>query len=119
MNTSGFMLTGEHVFPVTSVIELCSHHLHVVPKPPSERLGTQLPTDVEELVMGCLEKDPEDRIQTASELVARLRACACSGDWTVAEANAWWKERGAELASREDQGEVLSEKTVAVGLKSP
>jgi len=34
-----FLLTGEHVFTGKTVVEVCAHHLHTDPVPPSERLG--------------------------------------------------------------------------------
>jgi len=34
-----FLLTGEHVFTGKTIVEVCAHHLHTDPVPPSERLG--------------------------------------------------------------------------------
>src|SRR5690606_31795371 len=36
-----FLLTGEHVFSGRTVVEICSHHLHTEPEPPSSRAGVR------------------------------------------------------------------------------
>ena len=38
-----FLLTGQPVFSGESVVEVCGHHLHTTPTPPSERLGHPVP----------------------------------------------------------------------------
>jgi serine/threonine protein kinase len=38
-----FLVTGQDVFTGTTVIEVCSKHLHATPVPPSERLGQGVP----------------------------------------------------------------------------
>lgn len=86
-----FLLTGKEVFRGNSVIEVCGHHLHSAPVPPSRHLGTALPSDLEELVLACLEKDPARRPQSAAELADRLRALACRAEWTPEFARRWWQ----------------------------
>jgi hypothetical protein len=53
-----FMVTGTHVFSGRSTIEVCEHHVHTKPEPPSSRLGRAFPADLELLLLDCLEKDP-------------------------------------------------------------
>ena len=38
-----FLLCGQHVFGGATLVEVCAHHLHTRPVPPSERLGRPLP----------------------------------------------------------------------------
>jgi serine/threonine-protein kinase len=45
-----FMVTGSHVFPGRSPVEVCGHHLHTKPEPPSTRLGRAFPADLERLL---------------------------------------------------------------------
>lgn len=85
-----YLLTGSHVFDGNNLVEVCSQHLHKVPQPPSERLGSELPADIEAIVLACLEKDRADRPADAAALLARLRACAMSGQWTDVDAHQWW-----------------------------
>jgi serine/threonine-protein kinase len=63
-----FLLTGREVFEGNSVVALCIAHLHEKPQAPSRRLGRALPAQLEQLVLGCLEKAPEARPQSASDL---------------------------------------------------
>jgi serine/threonine-protein kinase len=93
-----FALTGQHVFRGRTVVEVCSHHLHTTPEPPSKRLDSPVPADLEALVLECLEKDPARRPAGARELRRRLSACAAFGGWTEEDARAWWEAHAAATA---------------------
>ncbi len=41
--------------------------------------------------MRCLEKDPDQRFQSAKELRDELMRCSCAGGWTRQDAAEWWK----------------------------
>jgi len=88
-----YLLTGEQVFN-GNVVEVCGHHLHTEPTPPSERLGCELPADLEALIMQCLAKKPEDRPQTAREIRERLAEINDVPLWRQADARAWWQQHG-------------------------
>jgi hypothetical protein len=94
-----WLLTGTHVFDGKSVLEVCAHHLHTVPEPPSTRLGAPVPADLEAVILACLAKRPEDRPASAHELREQLRACAAAGKWTHARAAEWWAVNRARLRS--------------------
>ncbi len=94
-----FLLTGQHVFEGRTIIEICGHHLHTPPTPPSERLGRPLPAALEAWVLACLEKDPARRPASASEAAARLERCGLAGEWKADEARAWWVAKGRGLAA--------------------
>jgi serine/threonine-protein kinase len=85
-----WLLTGTHVFGGSSIVEVCAHHLHSVPEPPSARLRAPVSADLETLLLACLAKRPEDRPATAHALRERLLACAAAGRWTNARAAQWW-----------------------------
>ncbi|HEU5075798.1 MAG TPA: serine/threonine-protein kinase, partial [Polyangiaceae bacterium] len=91
-----FLLTGDHVFKGTSLIEVCGKHLHEVPPAPSLRSGRQLPGELDELVLDCLAKDPALRPRTTRELARRL--AAIDGEvWSIDQAEGWWHQYGASL----------------------
>ncbi|HWO13674.1 MAG TPA: serine/threonine-protein kinase [Polyangiaceae bacterium] len=94
-----YLLVGEHVFRGESLIEVCSKHLLELPEPPSARLGRPLPVALERLVLDCLEKKPEQRPQSARELLERL-ALASSEPWGEKQAESWWREHGPSLKKR-------------------
>jgi serine/threonine-protein kinase len=95
-----FMVTGSHVFTGRGAVEVCGHHLHTKPEPPSTRLGRGLPADLERLLLDCLEKDPGRRPQTAAELQRRIRECRPPGSWDPERARRWWQENGGRLHGR-------------------
>jgi serine/threonine-protein kinase len=92
-----FMVTGTHVFPGRTPIEVCGHHLHTRPEPPSARLGRAVPRDLESLLLDCLEKDPSLRPPTATDLQRRVRECRAYGAWDSDRARRWWQDNGETL----------------------
>jgi serine/threonine-protein kinase len=94
------LLTGTPLFEGRTSVEVCSHHLHTAPEPPSRRLGRGLPPDLEGVVLGCVEKDPTRRPRDAVELGRALEACRGVGGWDQAAAAAWWDGRGRQIRER-------------------
>jgi serine/threonine-protein kinase len=94
-----FLLTGQPVFSGDSVVEVCGHHLHKTPTPPSERLGSALPPDLEKLVLDCLAKSPSDRPTSALALRKRLLDCDVPS-WSEDDAKKWWAEHADLLELR-------------------
>ncbi|HKU43443.1 MAG TPA: serine/threonine-protein kinase [Polyangiales bacterium] len=90
-----YLLAGVEVFDGKSVVEVCAQHLHEAPKPFAQR-GVSVPAALEALVLACLEKEPEARPQSASELRRRLEACRVE-PWDADTARTWWIEHQREL----------------------
>jgi len=108
-----YLLTGGNVFDGRTIVEVCGHHLHTPPTPPSERLGRPLPSALEAWVLECLEKDPARRPQSATEAAARLERCGLDGTWTRRDARGWWVEKGRALAVRPKSDAVPSALTLS------
>jgi serine/threonine-protein kinase len=53
-----------------------------------------VPPELEQLVMSCLAKKPEDRPPSAADLDRRLRGLAVD-PWTEADAEQWWAAASA------------------------
>ena len=69
------MLTGHTPFSGDSPIEIMLKHVQEKPKPPTVvKPELDIPKEVEELVMKCLEKEKENRFQSAGEFLATLAA---------------------------------------------
>ena len=96
-----FLLTGVHVFEGEGVLEVISHHLQTAPERPSSRMGVELPSDLEAIVMACLEKSPEDRPPDARTLLDDLQQCRDAGGWKSKDAERWWRESLADRERRE------------------
>src|SRR5262249_21629633 len=67
------LITGRVPFDFEGVGEIIAAHLHEVARPPSE-LSPGLPAGVDELVLRCLARAPEDRFQSMQELQAACDA---------------------------------------------
>ncbi len=111
-----FLLTGQHVFTGRSLVEVCSHHLHSVPPPPSLRLGRAIPEDLEALILACLAKTAEKRPENARALQSALRACRDAESWSEDDARRWLDTYGASLRARHASGAVQGTATIAVDL---
>jgi serine/threonine protein kinase len=85
-----FMLTGAPPFGGRSLVEICSHHLHTPPEPPSRRRA--VPADLDDLVLRCLAKNPNQRPASAAVLAEALHTCADAGGWNAADAERWWAQ---------------------------
>ena len=85
-----WLLTGQHVFTGDTPMALLMHHVHTPPTPPSARTELPIPRALDDLVMSCLAKDPEDRPQSAKELSLRLAEIEGANEWTQDRAREWW-----------------------------
>ena len=96
-----YLLTGRPPFDDEKPLKVLIAHAHEMPQPPS-KYRDDVPLDLEAVVMRCLQKNPDDRYQTVSELAAALDDCEQSNEWTWDDARRWWKnhESGAALSTR-------------------
>jgi len=69
------MATGQRAFRSELAPELSSDILNRSPANPG-RLNPELPAELERIILKCLEKDPENRYQSAKELMVDLRRLA-------------------------------------------
>jgi len=65
------MLTGISPFAGDSLQKVCNHVLSSTPMPVS-RLNPSVPTTVDEILAGCLAKDPRQRFATAEAMAEQL-----------------------------------------------
>ena len=61
-----FLLTGQPVFDRKTALETLHDHTSTAPIPPSKRVATPIPADLEAVLLDCLAKDPADRPETAA-----------------------------------------------------
>jgi len=92
-----FLLTGVPPFKGATIVELCSHHMHTAPTPPS-RLVPSIPAPMDSLILACLAKAPVSRPASALALARALTPLA--EPWKHDSALGWWNERGASLLNR-------------------
>jgi serine/threonine-protein kinase len=96
------LVTGTPVFHGKSVVEILAHHLHTRPEPPSRRLGRAVAPELEQLILRCLAKAPDERPSSARVLRDRLSHLRGIGEWSDDDAARWWlqhrRARGVQSA---------------------
>jgi serine/threonine protein kinase len=92
-----YLLTGELVFEADTTMKMLMHHVQTIPLPPSQRTELAIPRELDDLVMACLEKDPNKRPQDAERLFEMACDCRIGGGWNNAAARGWWETHLNEL----------------------
>jgi len=94
-----WLLTGQLVFEGGNSIQQLLRHAHDVPVPPSRRSELTIPGALDEVILACLAKHPDQRPQSAAELGRRLVAALAESErWTEDRAEHWWQRHRPELA---------------------
>ena len=76
-----WMATGEQPFPGDSMTAVSYKVVHTEPVPP-RKLNPSLPVQLENIILKCMSKSPDDRYKTGAELALALKALL-SGDARV------------------------------------
>jgi serine/threonine-protein kinase len=98
-----WMLTGQPPFVSGSSVEVVIDHVKTIPKRPSQVTELSIPTELEAIVMKCLEKKPGDRYQTAREMRRALENVPLEEQWNRDRAHEWWDLHGIVNAEARDQ----------------
>jgi serine/threonine-protein kinase len=93
-----FLLTGRPPFAGSDAMEIMIAHARDPVLPPSQ-IREEVPSDLEHVVMRCLEKDPARRFQDAESLGLALSSCAHAGAWSTQNAAAWWQSHEPSVAA--------------------
>src|SRR5262249_42398794 len=93
-----YLLTGQLVFEADTPMKMFMQHLQSAPIPPSQRTELRIPRDLEDIVLACLEKNPNRRPQNAQQLLEMLDLCVTRDDWDNAAARGWWETHLLDLA---------------------
>ncbi len=89
------LLTGVPVFERKTALETIHDHASTPPIPPSRRVATPVPADLERVILDCLAKEPDERPESARALDALLAAIVLPEPWTREMAERWWTRNGA------------------------
>ncbi len=98
---ANWLLTGRLVFDADVPMKMMVAHIRDTPIAPSRRSEFPISQSLDELILACLEKDPERRPQTAAELAGRLAECDVGAPWDETAAIAWWKAHLPDIAGPE------------------
>jgi len=91
-----WLMSGQLVFKGKDTVATIIDHLKTKPVPPSKRSELHISRAMDDVIMNCLEKDPNRRSQSAKELYQLLDNCQEEEVWSVTKAEQWWQMRGID-----------------------
>jgi len=97
-----YLLTGKPPFTGSNPIEVVIAHSRDQVVPPSE-YQDGISRDLDEIVLCCLAKKPEERFEDVTSLEAALAACQCADKWNDEKAADWWKAEVNQSAASVEQ----------------
>ncbi len=93
-----FLLTGRLVFESENTFQMVAKHMRNQPVPPSVRANVDVPRALENIVLQCLAKKPDERPSDAGVLREALGSIGGTA-WSDAEARDWWMSKAQPPAS--------------------
>ena len=93
-----FCLTGQPPFKAGSAFEVMMAHARDPVVPPTQ-LRPDIPADLEQVVLRCLAKKPDDRYPDVKALGKALAACEAATEWDSEKAEEWWAETSRSSTS--------------------
>jgi serine/threonine-protein kinase len=84
------LLCGRPPFERTNPLDVLIAHARDEAAPLAT-LRSDIPEDVERVILRCLAKQPEDRFPDANSLEHALAVCGVAEQWTQSEAARWWE----------------------------
>jgi serine/threonine-protein kinase len=88
-----FLLTGQPPFTSASALKVLAAHLYE-PPPLLADHRSDVPTELQAIVLRCLAKKPAERFADVQGLEKALADCPGVEPWSEAKATAWWRCRG-------------------------
>lgn len=85
-----WLITGQLVFTGRTPMEILVQHTQAVPVPPSARTEVNVPNALDDLILACLAKNPDDRPASADTLAEALASIPTDSSWTISRARQWW-----------------------------
>ena len=87
-----WLLTGKAIFAAETPMLTMLAHATQAPPPLKDMCTNPLPAGLEELLLACLQKDPEQRPPSALHVSQQLRALRLERPWTPERAAAFWQQ---------------------------
>ena len=112
-----YLLTGECVFAAESIRELYDKHLSASPIPPSRRTTNRISAALEATILRCLEKEPDLRPQSVTELRALLLASPRAAEWGPQARAAWWARYQSKTGAGSDETDLHESSSIDASVK--
>ena len=94
-----YALTGQLVFEADTPMKMLLQHVQAAPIPPSQRTELPIPRELDDLVLSCLQKDPDKRPQNAEVLLDMAVGCKSGDCWNQDLAKGWWNKHLPEFTA--------------------
>jgi serine/threonine-protein kinase len=107
-----WLLAGRTVFHAETVEGVLDQKVKNEPADPLQAVGEGGNTDLIQIIMQCLAKNPQDRPASASQIMDALSKCAAGRSWSVTEAEKWWRKHLGGLESM--PAATMPEKTLVI-----
>lgn len=88
-----YLLTGKYPFNYQQSVKVIIAHASEQPAPLRD-VNPDVPEALDDIVLRCLEKDPDDRFQTAGQLRQALLDLVLEDEWSRERAAEWWSCNG-------------------------
>jgi serine/threonine-protein kinase len=88
-----YMLTGQPPFTGDNPLKVMIAHASQEVVPP-RKINAEIPAELDEIVLRCLEKDPDHRFQSVVDLRNALRDVVLEDPWSSELAAKWWSCNG-------------------------
>ena len=90
-----FLATGQTVFPKDRPpMQIIMDHVQKTPPPPSGHAPGPIPKELDDILLACLQKDPNNRPQTMQELAKTLSVVPLASPWSEERQRRWWLANG-------------------------
>ena len=103
-----YLLTGQLVFEADTPMKMLLQHVQAEPIPPSQRTELPIPQEIDDLVLACLQKDPNKRPQNAEVLLNMAVGCKAGDRWSQDLAKGWWNKHLPEFTGPLSLGDYRS-----------
>jgi serine/threonine-protein kinase len=90
-----YLVTGELLFNRSSPLQMLHAHAYE-PLVPLRQFHDQVPKDLQQVILRCLEKDPSRRFPDVVAVEKALAACESAGHWSLEQAEEWWRTHEAD-----------------------
>jgi serine/threonine-protein kinase len=111
-----WLITGQLVFKGRTAMEILMQHTQAMPVAPSARTELGVPPALDEIILACLAKNPDDRPASADTLAEALASVVTDSSWTTPRAQKWWD---LHHPSRTAMTAISSPKPGSSSAKSP
>ncbi len=96
-----WLLTGATPFRATSPMQMLLQHVHEAPVAPSHHTEMPVPAELDEVILACLRKNPDERPTSAAALAEALQRIPVGQPWTAERAREWWDRHRPRHAAAE------------------